>query len=207
MRITARAKQEVRQRILASGEKLFLEKGFGETTTRDLSRAAGIAVGTLFNYFPGREALGMAILASDLKRGRESFLGEDRRFPTLEEGLFSHIAAELRAMRPHRSFAGPVLEAAMSPFGASPVGTHADATRRAHLDIVAEMIVGHRGPDAATSATLHLYWSLYLGVLAFWSADDSPNQEDTLAMLDQATRLFAASLGAATRDRSEGERP
>ena len=204
MRITAQAKREVRQRIVAAGKNLFKTKGFQGTTTRDLSRAAGIAVGTLFNYFPTKESLGMWILAEALERGRSRFLEEGRGFPTLEEGLFAHIVAELRALRPHRSFVGPVLEAAQSPFGPSEAGTEAEAARRDHLETVAGMIIDQRGPDAATSVTLHIYWSLYLGVLAFWSRDDSPNQEETLAMLDEATRLFVASLGAPAAVEDQG---
>jgi Tetracyclin repressor-like, C-terminal domain len=41
---------------------------------------------------------------------------------------------------------------------------------------------------------MQLYWTLYLGVLAYWAADASPNQEDTLALLDQSLKLFVASL-------------
>jgi AcrR family transcriptional regulator len=204
MRITAKAKQEVRGRILTAGKKLFQRKGFGGTTTRDLSRAAGIAVGTLFNYFPSKESLGMSILAEALERGRSRFLKEDRAIPSLEEGLFALIASELREVRPYRTFVGPVLETALSPFGPSEVGGEGEEVRRDHLGTVAEMIIDKRGLDAATSVTLHLYWSLYLGVLAFWSRDESPNQEDSLAMLDQATRLFVASLSAPDRDDREG---
>ena len=43
---------------------------------------------------------------------------------------------------------------------------------------------------------MHLYWTLYLGVLAFWAQDESPNQEDTLVLLDQSTRLYVASLSS-----------
>jgi hypothetical protein len=42
--------------------------------------------------------------------------------------------------------------------------------------------------------TVQLYWTLYLGVFAYRAADDSPGQEDTLALLDQSLKLFAASL-------------
>lgn len=204
MRITAEAKQEVRERILTAGKDLFRSKGFSGTTTRDISRKAGIAVGTLFNYFPNKEALGMSILAGALQRGRERFLKDDSRIPTLEESLFALLAAELREIRPYRSFVGPVLETALSPFGPSQTGNEGDRVRRDHLETVASMIIDRCGIDAATSVTLHLYWSLYLGVLAFWSGDESPNQEDTLAMLDQATRLFAASLSAPAAGGHEG---
>lgn len=199
MRITARAKQEVRERIIAAGRNLFQKNGFEQTTTRDLSREAGIAVGTLFNYFPNKEALGMEILAGALELGRDTFLKEDRNFPTLEEALFSLIAAELREMRPYRGFVGPVLETALSPFAGE-----GDDYRRQHLETVAGLIIEMKGADCATSVTLHLYWSLYLGILAFWSRDESPNQEDSLAMLDQATRLFVGSLSAPAMAGHEG---
>jgi len=45
---------------------------------------------------------------------------------------------------------------------------------------------------------MQLYWTLYLGVIAYWAADDSPNQEDTLALLDQSTKLFAGLIGRTT---------
>ncbi|MCP4897678.1 MAG: TetR/AcrR family transcriptional regulator [bacterium] len=204
MRITAKAKQEVRERILTAGRSQFQRKGFEGTTTRDLSRAAGIAIGTLFNYFPNKESLGMSILAEALERGRDRFRENVQRIPTLEEGLFALSASELREIRPYRVFVGPILETALSPFGSSQTSSEGEKARQEHLGTVAEMIINRRGPDAATSVTLHLYWSLYLGVLAFWSRDESPNQEDTLAMLDQATRLFAASLTTSARDEHEG---
>ena len=50
----------------------------------------------------------------------------------------------------------------------------------------------------ARRPVLHLYWTLYLGVLAFWSRDESENQEDTLLVLDRSMHLFAQTV------RSEG---
>jgi hypothetical protein len=41
---------------------------------------------------------------------------------------------------------------------------------------------------------MQVYWTLYLGVFAYWAADESPHQEDTMALLDHSLRLFAGSL-------------
>lgn len=35
---------------------------------------------------------------------------------------------------------------------------------------------------------------MYLGVMAYWGRDVSPHQEDSLAMLDQAMRMFVERL-------------
>ncbi len=50
---------------------------------------------------------------------------------------------------------------------------------------------------------MHLYWTLYLGVLSFWAADESPNQEDTLVVLDQSMRLFVGSLSSESKNERE----
>jgi hypothetical protein len=43
---------------------------------------------------------------------------------------------------------------------------------------------------------VQLYWTLYVGVLSFWSADKSPKQEDSLALLDQSLDMFVGWLRA-----------
>ncbi len=46
-----------RDAILNAAVHLFTEKGFQETTTAEISRTAGVATGTLFNYFPSKTEL------------------------------------------------------------------------------------------------------------------------------------------------------
>jgi hypothetical protein len=62
------------------------------------------------------------------------------------------------------------------------------------LELVDAIISRHGYPRPRSAVTVQLYWTLYLGVFAFWADDDSPGQEDTLALLDQSLQLFVASL-------------
>ncbi len=55
--------------------------------------------------------------------------------------------------------------------------------------------------EPLSAIALQLYWTLYTGVLTFWSDDKSPHQEDTLALLDQSLQMFVAWLGP------RGDRP
>jgi hypothetical protein len=53
-----------------------------------------------------------------------------------------------------------------------------------------------------------LYWTLYLGVLTFWGNDPSPNQEDTLALMDQSLAMFVqwwSSVPAPSPSEAPGE--
>jgi len=198
MRITAKAKQETRLKLLGCAHKLFLVKGFEATTTRDVAAAAGIATGTLFNYFASKEALAMTLLADALEQGREAWDERRPQASTLDETLFALIAALLRSLAPHRSYVGDVMATAMSPFTRDAVSHEGDAFRVDHLAIVRELLLESRPALAAgpgpSFVSMHLYWTLFLGVLAFWSSDDSPQQQDSLAVLDQSLKLFATSL-------------
>ncbi|MBZ0279183.1 MAG: TetR/AcrR family transcriptional regulator [Anaerolineae bacterium] len=51
-----------RNQILEAAIKVFAEKGFHPTTIKDIARAAGIADGTIYNYFENKTALMIGIL-------------------------------------------------------------------------------------------------------------------------------------------------
>ena len=52
--------EDTRRRILAAALDLFQERGFGETTMRDIARKADVATGAAYYYFPCKEAIVMA---------------------------------------------------------------------------------------------------------------------------------------------------
>lgn len=196
MRVTERVKEKTRDKILRAGRKLFTSRGFEASTTRDIAARAGIAAGTLFNYFPSKEALGMAMIAEALDGARHEFESRRRAGESLDEELFAHVMSGLRALEAYRTFVGAVVESAMSPFTA---GGEGERVRTEHLETVSELIASNGSASAPSFVVMHLYWTLYLGVLAFWSSDESPNQEDTLVVLDQSLRLFVQSLAESPR--------
>jgi AcrR family transcriptional regulator len=196
MRVTQETKERTRARIVASARRLFAERGFEATTTRELAMEAGIAAGTLFNYFAGKEALGAWILAEAAAEGIDRFRRERRDGAPLEEELFALVAAGLRALEPCRGWFGEVLEGAQSPLRWATRGEAGaeEAFRVTHLDEVAALLADHDLAHAVGPVSLHLYWTLYLGVLAYWAHDESPHREDTLALLDRSLQLFVRSL-------------
>lgn len=73
MRITSEAKAATGQRILTEAARLFRSVGWDETTTREIAAAAGIANGTLFNYFPCKEAIAAALIEESLEAAEKEF--------------------------------------------------------------------------------------------------------------------------------------
>lgn len=193
MRVTLQTKSATRQRILQAARRLFADNGFDSTTTRDIAIAAQIATGTLFNYFPTKEDV-LASLAAEAIAQADAPTDADA---SLAEALFALIATGLRKLKPFRKHLPVLLETALSPLAKAPDETAA-SLRTAHLEAVAKLLAAHAHAPLSPT-TLQLYWTLYTGVLAFWASDNSPKQEDTLALLDDSLDMFVAWLRAQGR--------
>jgi AcrR family transcriptional regulator len=190
MRISEQAKLENRARILEKAAEIFTGKGFDATTTRDIALAAGLATGTLFNYFPSKETLAMNMIAEAFRQGSTDFERRRTGNEDLTEELFLFVASGLRRLRPLRPFLGPVLERSLSPFPRKNVCQAGEAARQGHLDAVQGIIARHGFAEAPDYVAMSMYWSLYLGILAFWTNDESSNQEESQALIDYSIRMF-----------------
>jgi AcrR family transcriptional regulator len=50
-----------RQQIIAASHRLFLEQGFHGTTMRQIAKESGMALGSLYTHFPGKDDLFKAV--------------------------------------------------------------------------------------------------------------------------------------------------
>ncbi|MDV9043374.1 TetR/AcrR family transcriptional regulator [Stenotrophomonas sp. RAC2] len=51
--------------ILQAALQCFLAKGFHQTSMRDIAQAAGVSLGNLYNHFPGKEAIILAVAVAE----------------------------------------------------------------------------------------------------------------------------------------------
>jgi AcrR family transcriptional regulator len=70
-----RQKQERERRIVKAAEKLFARKGYAEVAMEDVAARAGLAVGTIYNYFPSKSDLLLAVV----RRETESLVARGRK--------------------------------------------------------------------------------------------------------------------------------
>jgi AcrR family transcriptional regulator len=187
MRVTAQVKEETRARILEGAGDLFRKRGFAAVTTRELAGRAGIAAGTLFNYFHTKHDVALALVEEALEQAEADFRSRRRPGAGTAELLFGLVVAQMRRLEPYRKLAGPVL---WDSFGPSPTSPPRAERLRARLESALDVIFGGQ----LSPLDLQLFWSLYLGVLEVWSRDESPRQEDSLALLDRSLVLFCESV-------------
>jgi AcrR family transcriptional regulator len=57
-----RQKRERERRILRAAEQLFARRGYARTTMADVAARARLAVGTIYNYFPSKPEIVLALL-------------------------------------------------------------------------------------------------------------------------------------------------
>ena len=86
--------------ILEAAERVFIRSGYDRATIREIAAEAGVAEGTLYNYFGGKREILIALL--DLTH--ESIMAqsaEKLRPEGLEESLVTYIAERLRFAKEH----------------------------------------------------------------------------------------------------------
>ena len=148
----------------------------------------------MYNYFPCKEAIAAALISDALEKAEDDFTGTADEDASLEEDLFRFIWSGFKRLREFRGFLGAAIETIFSPLARSSPDRSGDSMRVRHLEMVERIVAVHFPAQPLRAVSLQLYWTLYLGVFAFWAADRSPKQEDTLALLDQALKLFLAAL-------------
>ncbi|WP_160146299.1 TetR/AcrR family transcriptional regulator [Dictyobacter aurantiacus] len=90
-----------RNQILDAAVKVFATKGFHPTTIKDIAREAGIADGTIYNYFENKMALILGILdrlnESDQRAKDFSLLNDEVNIRSFMKAYLRHRLALLKA--------------------------------------------------------------------------------------------------------------
>jgi AcrR family transcriptional regulator len=200
----ARNKEAKQRRIVNAALQLFQSRGFEHTTTREIARKAGIAEGTLFNYFPTKEDIALHFFemevdhAIDTVRERKSL----RKAP-LEEKLFVLVQTQLQFLAPYDRFIGTAFVEALKPSSRLGVFSHrGQALRHRYIAFVQELVEQSLPKKNLSFVMLwapDAFWIYYVGVLLFWLNDPSPRKQNTLAFLDRTLRFAVSVIRESTR--------
>ena len=89
-----------REVILDTAERLFAARGVEGVTVRDLAREMGITASSLYNHFPGKQALYDAVLERGLGPIVDVVAGQDGLEPARVHATLDRLTAHL-ARHPH----------------------------------------------------------------------------------------------------------
>jgi AcrR family transcriptional regulator len=194
-----RNKEETKEKILAAALELFREKGLEGTTTRQISQKAGIAEGTLFNYFKTKEDLALYFFQKETRNLIEWFGRETRlqRAP-LPEKLFAIIHRQLDYLAPYEDFIGAVFFRSLQPHSKlSPLSLESQELRLKYLRFLSEVLSQAEAKEEIPrlgDLGAYVVGLFYIGIVMHWLHDTSRGKQKTLALLDRSLKLATRVL-------------
>jgi AcrR family transcriptional regulator len=192
-------KEKTKRAILEAALKLFAEKGFYNTTTKAISRKAGIAEGTLFNYFETKEDLALYFFEREMNEVIGWYEGSPRiKRAALAEKLFAVIHHSLERLEPYQEFIGAVYLRALAPASKlSPWRLQNQERELCYLQFIREILA-----EAEAEGELprvgdfgaYAFRLFHLAMITYWLQDCSQGKEQTLALLDRCLKLAGRIL-------------
>lgn len=181
------------ERLYATAMRLIASRGYEATTLRDVAAEAGVSVGLLYRYFPGKQAIVMALYdelsAEFAERAAKMPHGRWR-----ERFIFA-LTASLDALKAHR----PALRALTPALVGDPeegIFSAATAFSRLRVQHVFEeaMTGASDAPKPPLSGALgRLLYLVHLAVLLWWLLDKSPRQRATGALVELIRQLLPSA--------------
>ena len=183
--------EETRTRILDAALTLFRERGFENTTMREIAKEAGVALGGAYYYFDSKDALVMGFYErsqAELVPLREEAILKAKG---LEERLHAAIDVKLKYFAPHRKLLG-ALSAHIDPqHPLSPFSKPAREIRERDIQFLARAAEGAkvRVPDDLKAHLPRVLWLYQMGILLFWVYDSSPGQKRTRLLFEKSLAI------------------
>jgi AcrR family transcriptional regulator len=182
-----------RDRLYATAIRLIAARGYDATTLRDIAKEANVSVGLLYRYFPGKQAVVIALydeLSTEYgRRAAEMPSGRWR-----DRFIFA-LNTSLQVLEPHQ-----VALRALTPVlvGDPDEGIFAPSTafsrlrvQRVFEEAVTEASDAPKPPLA--EALGRLLYLVHLAVLLWWLLDKSSNQRATTALVSLTRQLLPSA--------------
>ncbi len=200
MKITKSAKEKTKIKILKSAVDLIIEKGFENTTLREIAKNAGVSNPTIYNYFPSKEKLLFGYIEQKHKEAVEILESiEDFNTYTLREQLQTLIDTELELYLEDREFVQQIADMVFNSSSLKLGKLYSTnelfvQTVRGMLDIAIEAGEIEQPPFLDYLPTL--FWDYYIMVVAYWLKDDSEMFENTTAFIDHSLAVIESLLAS-----------
>ena len=190
------AELDTRTKILEAALDLFRERGFAESTMREIASRAGVASGLAYYYFDSKDAIVLAFY----QRAQEELspqMEAAQAGKTLKDRLRAMLDARFTYFAPNRRFLGALMAHAANPKSPlSPFGEPSKDIREREFARIQRAIdeTGTSVPKDLAPRMPKILWMYQLGLLLFWIYDESKNQERTAALVDKSLGLVITLL-------------
>jgi AcrR family transcriptional regulator len=199
-RPTLRA-EDTRRRIYDAAMELFREKGFEQTTMRDIAAKAGVALGGAYYYFSGKEAIVLAFYHEMQEGSHQEIVDALGGHRKLKDRIRVVLEKRFELLAPNRKFCDALFKHA--PDSGDPLSPFSKETEAIRERAFEHMRLALEGGDVKMSSDLaphmpRLLWMYQMGLILFWLYDRSPDQSRTQKLMDKSLSLLVGLLKAAS---------
>lgn len=195
-KITLKKSEETRTRILEAALTLFRQRGFEQTTMREVAQAAGVAVGAAYYYFESKDAIVLAFYERTQAEMLPSIAEALDHAKTLESRLRTVISHKLEYFHPNRRLLA-ALSAHVDPeHPLSPFSRQASSIREADIALFERAATdsGVKLPPTVRPYLARLLWMYQMGIILFWVYDNSPGQRRTELLYEKTLKMLLFTL-------------
>jgi AcrR family transcriptional regulator len=196
VRPTPRA-EDTRRKIYEAALELFREKGFEQTTMRDIAAKAGVALGGAYYYFASKEAIVLAFYHQMQEGSHEDILKAMAGHKKLKDRIRCVLEKRFAVLSPNRKFCDALFRHA--PDRDDPLSPFSEETRPIREGSIEHLRIALEGGDVKVPADLktqlpYLLWLYQMGIILFWLYDRSPGQQRTEKLLEKSLGLLVTLL-------------
>ena len=193
---TLKKSEETRTRILDAALTLFRERGFEQTTMREVAQAAGVAVGAAYYYFDSKDAIVLAFYERAQAEMLPSIAESLSRAKTLESRLRTVISGKFDYFAPNRRLLGALSAHTDPEHPLSPFGRETRVIREADVALFERAATdsGVKLPPSVRPYLARLLWMYQMGLILFWVYDNSPAQKRTQLLYDKTLKMLLITL-------------
>lgn len=196
VRPTPRA-EDTRRKIYEAALELFREKGFEQTTMRDIAAKAGVALGGTYYYFSSKEAIVLTFYHEMQESSHEGILTAMAGHKKLKERIRCVLEKRIELLAPNRKFCDALFRHA--PDRDDPLSPFSEETRPIREGSIEHLRIALEGSDVKVPPDLkpqlpYLLWLYQMGIILFWIYDRSPDQQRTQKLVEKSLGLIVSLL-------------
>jgi AcrR family transcriptional regulator len=176
---------------------MFREKGFDETTMRDIAAKADVALGGAYYYFSSKDAIVLDFYREMQETSNQLVLEALSHENKLKQRIRCVLDQRLEMLQPNRKFCAALFRHA--PDASDPLSPFSEETRAIREGAIQHMRLAVEKSDASVPSDLkprlpYLLWLYQMALIMFWIYDRSPGQERTDRLLDKSLDLLVKLL-------------
>jgi len=189
------ARERTKELILQTALDLFRGGGFENTTMRDIARAAKLATGAAYYYFPSKEAIVSAYYDQVQRTHAEKVREEWRSKSGLRERLGILFHSKLEILKDDRRFLGALFRYSGDPeHPLSVFGKGTQSQRAQSMAIFRDAIEKPGLSEEMRQLLPPALWLAHLGMILSLIYDESDGQRKTHKLVDDVLDLLTQAI-------------